>query len=344
MSEQPFLLNQWYVAGTRSEVGRSPLGRWICSQPVVFFRREDGSVAALEDRCPHRKYRLSKGVLVGDEIQCGYHGLRFDGRGNCTLIPAQASVPAGFGVRAYPVKEKSDLVYVWLGQPAKADPALLPDFFENVADGWKAVHGYHHVEANYQLVVDNLLDLTHLTFVHQTTLASPGIQENPLVVEVEGDVVRARREMRGVEPAPIFRAMRNFEGKIDRFQNISFLPPNHVHIRIEAAPAGMANDPDLIHHVVLNHLTPETERSTHYFWSIARRMRLDDAEVSRRLYDMNRTAFDEDALVLREQQIMIETDRSAAPLTNLDADQASNMARRIMRRKFEQEAHEGAAS
>jgi vanillate O-demethylase monooxygenase subunit len=224
-----------------------------------------------------------------------------------------------------------------MGDAALADASLIPSFPENNGPGWAASGAHRHVEANYQLVVDNLLDLTHLTFVHKTTLAGPGIQENPLEVHVDGDRVIARREMRGVDPAPIFRTLRHFPDKIDRYQNITFIPPSHVHIRIEATPAGANDDPDLVHHVVLNHLTPETERTTHYFWSICRRMRIDDAAIGQRLFEMNRAAFDEDAEVLKHQQAMIDRDPARAALANLDADKATVAARRIVRRKIEAE-------
>lgn len=336
MTTRTFPLQQWYVAAKAAEVGRSPLGRTICNEPLVMFRRQDGTLAVLDDRCPHRLYQLSKGAVVGDEIECGYHGLRFDGAGACTHIPAQGKIPSRFGVRSFPAVERSGLVFVFMGDAARADPATIPDFAENVAPGWTPVGGYRLVEANYQLVIDNLLDLTHLTFVHKTTLAGPGIQENPLVVTVDGDKVHARREMPNVAPAPIFRIMRDFGAAIDRYQNITFLPPNHVHIRIDATPPGARDDPDRVHHVVLNHLTPETERTTHYFWSVARRMRLDDATVSHKLYEMNRAAFEEDAEVLRHQQKMIDRDPSGA-LANLDADKAIAAARRIVRGMVEAE-------
>src|SRR5262245_9027132 len=337
MTTPSFPLQQWYVAAFGSEVGRTPLARTVCNEPLVMFRRRDNSVAVLDDRCPHRFYQLSRGQLVDDDIECGYHGLRFDGTGACTRIPAQKQIPAGFGVRSFPAVERSGLVYVWMGEPVRADRSLIPDFPENGGAAWAASGALRHVEANYQLVVDNLLDLTHLTFVHKTTLAGPGIQETPLDVRVDGDRVIARREMRGVHPAPSFRTLRHFPDKIDRYQNITFIPPSHVHIRIEATPAGANDDPDLIHHVVLNHLTPETERTTHYFWSICRRMRIDDAAIGQRLFEMNRAAFDEDAEVLKHQQAMIDRNAGGAVLANLDADKATLAARRIVRRKIEAE-------
>ena len=330
MAKSPFLLDQWYVCARSPEIRRAPLSRMICGVPLVFYRRLDGGVAALDDRCPHRLYMLSRGHLHGDEIECGYHGIRFGADGHCAHIPAQKEIPAGFAARSYPIVEKSELVFIWMGDTARADPALVPDFPENSGAEWAPARDHLLIEANWQLIVDNLLDLTHLTFVHKTTLASSGIQENPLVVRVEGDRVIARREMLDVEPAPIFHTIRQFKGHIVRFQNITFIPPNHIHIRVEARPAGQIDDPDLVHHVVLNHLTPETERTTHYFWSISRRLRINDPALTDLLHRMNRTAFEEDAVILRDQQRML--DLGGPPLVNLAADKAVNEARRILRR------------
>ena len=332
-----FPLQQWYVAAISAEVSRTPLARTICGEPLVLFRRQDGTPAAIDDRCPHRNYPLSSGELVGDEIECGYHGLRFNGAGKCTHMPAQKDIPARFGVRGYPLAEKRGLVFVWMGDAARADSTLVPDFIENDGPGWAARGAHRHIEANYQLVVDNLLDLTHLTFVHKTTLAGPGIQENPLEVTTDGDRVTARRVMRNVDPAPIFRTLRTFDGRIDRYQNITFLSPSHVYIKIEATPPGRDDDPDRIHHVVLNHLTPETERTTHYFWSICRRMRIDDTDAGETLFKLNRAAFEEDAVVLARQQAMIDRSAAGAVLANLDADKACAAARRIVRRLVEAE-------
>jgi phenylpropionate dioxygenase-like ring-hydroxylating dioxygenase large terminal subunit len=336
MAGRPFLLNQWYVCARAIEIKHAPMTRMICGVPMMMFRRRDGVVAALDDRCPHRKYPLSKGHMHGDEIECAYHGIRFAGDGRCTNIPAQAEIPAGFAARAYPIVEKSGLVFIWMGDRDKADESLAPDFVENVGPAWAPAHDYLHIEANWQLIIDNLLDLTHLTFVHKSTLASPGIQENPLTVTVDGDRLSARREMMNVDPAPIFRTIREFPGNIDRFQNLTFIPPNNVHIRLEARPAGQVDDPDLVHHVVLNHLTPETERTTHYFWTISRRLRVTDVVLTDLLHRMNRTAFEEDAFILRHQQRMVDLGGDA--LVNLAADKAVNETRRIIRRMFEQEA------
>src|SRR4051812_33235300 len=113
-----FLRNQWYVAATAREIGTIPLARLICCEPVVLYRGQSGKVAALEDRCPHRKAPLSKGEVVGDDIRCGYHGVQFDAAGACTNIPSQPTIPRGFCAKSYPVVERNALIFIWMGDPA----------------------------------------------------------------------------------------------------------------------------------------------------------------------------------------------------------------------------------
>ncbi|MSQ53109.1 MAG: aromatic ring-hydroxylating dioxygenase subunit alpha [Betaproteobacteria bacterium] len=333
-----FLQNQWYAAATSQELGAKPLGRRICNESIAMFRRRDGSVAAVTDRCPHRKVPLSIGNVVGDEIKCAYHGFQFNSLGACTLIPSQKEVPKGaFDIRSFPVVERYALVFVWMGDPRRADPALLPDFHENDSPGWSAAHGYLRVAAHYQLLIDNLLDLTHLPYVHKTTLAGPGIVDNPMRVEVVGDTVRARRDMPNVDPAPIHRVLRHFPGKIDRYQDFDFRPPVYIHLNLGANPAGSDEDRSIPHHVVMNSLTPETESSTHYFWSIAQCVNPDPA-VMQTLYELNKMAFDEDTGILEAQQAAIDADPAGLPLGAVAGDHAGVLARRIVARKLAEEA------
>jgi vanillate O-demethylase monooxygenase subunit len=334
MAEDGFLRNQWYAAAASSEIGTAPLGRTICGEPIALFRAAGGTIAALEDRCPHRKYQLSRGVVANGLLQCGYHGLKFDGSGRCVEIPSQATIPRGLNAHTYPAIERHALVFVWLGDPKRADPALIPDFHENDADGFKAVHGYLYVKADYRLLIDNLLDLTHVAVVHKTTLGGPGILENSLEVEVDGDVVRTLRVMRNVDPAPIHRTIRHFPGKIDRRQETEFRPPIYVHINLGAVPHGSNEPIEVPHHVVINSLTPETERTTHYFWSVARTRALDDESVSEKLKTIHNVAFNEDVVVIEAQQRMIDSDPAGGVLANLDGDEACAAARRILARKL----------
>src|SRR5215475_5239599 len=329
----PFLRNQWYTAATSTELGAKPLARTICNEPLVIFRGEDGTVAVLTDRCPHRKAPLSSGEVVGSDIQCGYHG-----NGACTHVPGNVPVGRDFRARCFPAREVHGLIFVWLGEASLADPTLIPDFDENVKPGWTGVHVMLYVKANYQLLIDNILDLTHVVFVHKTTLAGGGVAETPLEVEIEDNVVRARRLMRNVDTAPIYKAARNLHGKIDRWQFLEFQPPIYARITLGAREAGSELPFGTPTHIVLNSFTPESERTTHYFWSTVRSWGLDDANVSKIYKDMTDLAFAEDARIVKSQQALIDSDRSGAPLVSLAFDRAGLGARRIIRRKLEEEA------
>jgi vanillate monooxygenase len=334
----PFLRNQWYTAATSAELSDKPLARTICNEPMVLFRGAGGAVAALTDRCPHRKAPLSSGEVVGNDIQCGYHGIRFAPDGACTHVPGNALVGRNFRAKSFAAREMHGLVFVWLGEAAQADPALIPDFSENVKPGWAGVHGTLYVKANYQLLIDNILDLTHVVFVHKTTLSGGGVAETPLEVELDGDVVRAQRLMRNVDTAPIYRAALALEGKIDRWQFLEFRPPIYARITLGARAAGSEVPFGTPTHVVLNSFTPETERTTHYFWSTVRPWRLDDAKVSKIYKDMTDLAFAEDARIVEQQQVLIDSDPTASPLVSLAFDRAGLGARRIIKRKLEEEA------
>jgi vanillate O-demethylase monooxygenase subunit len=333
-----FLRDQWYVAAMSDEVGTRPLGRMICNEPVVLFRKSDGSIAALEDRCPHRMAPLSLGEVVGDELQCGYHGARFDSAGRCTLIPSQKDlpIPRNFAARGYPVIERGALVFLWFGEAAKADPALIPAWISrNTDDGWKAVHGYHHVKGHYQLVIDNLLDLSHVTYTHKTTLAGPGVDDTPMEVNVDGDVVRTSRVIRNVDPAPIHRAIKGFTGKIDRWQLSEFVAPIYILVTLGAEVAGTRETPEQPTHVVINSATPETDTTTHYFWSVSRPFALDNDELSKKFKEITQIAFDEDAIVIEAQQRIISIDNGAHQLVNFRGDRGGAAARRIVARMLD---------
>jgi phenylpropionate dioxygenase-like ring-hydroxylating dioxygenase large terminal subunit len=332
----PFLRNQWYTAATTAELGEKPLARTICNEPMVLFRTTEG-VAALTDRCPHRKAPLSAGEVIGNDIQCGYHGLRFAADGACTHVPGNAPVGRNFRARSFPVREVHGLIFVWLGEVALADPALIPDFSENVKPGWAGVHGTIYVKGSYQLLIDNLLDLTHVVYVHKSTLGGSGVAESPLEVSVDGDMVRAQRIMHHVDTSPIYKAARGLHGKIDRWQLLQFEPPVYVRVTLGAREAGGDLPIGTPTHVVLNSLTPETERTTWYFWSTVRPWALDDEKVSKIYKDMTDTAFAEDTEMVARQQALIDSDPTGAPLVSLAFDRAALAARRIVKRKLEEE-------
>jgi phenylpropionate dioxygenase-like ring-hydroxylating dioxygenase large terminal subunit len=326
----PFVLSQWYVVAFSGEVTAAPLGRKICDQPIVLFRRGDGIVAALEDRCSHRRYPLSRGKIVGDNLQCGYHGACFDGAGKCVAIPGQESIPANFHLRAYPTQERDGVIFLWLGKTDRADPALLPDWRLNAAPDWATVRGLHYFPANYQLVLDNLLDLTHVQFVHKN-LGGPGVAENKLTFSVDGDVVNTFRMMRDVELPGIFKALGK-SGKFDRWQKQIVRAPAYVYFEAGAEPAGSNNPPNAPHHVVIQGITPESETATHYFWMTARHFAVDDEAISQTMRAITVDAFDEDVAVLAAQQRSIDADAPNRPLNAFACDAAGIAVRRIVAR------------
>src|SRR2546423_7561339 len=122
-----FLRNSWYVAARSAEVARKPLARILLNEPVALYRKEDGTPVALEDRCCHRQLPLSMGKLEGDDLRCGYHGLKFAPSGQCIEIPGQASIPPQARVRAYPLVERYRWLWIWMGAPERADPKLIPN-------------------------------------------------------------------------------------------------------------------------------------------------------------------------------------------------------------------------
>jgi phenylpropionate dioxygenase-like ring-hydroxylating dioxygenase large terminal subunit len=167
-------LNCWYVAATSDEVGRGLLGRTVLGQPLLFYRLRSGAVTALEDRCPHRSLPLSYGTLSDDEVVCGYHGMAFGPDGRCVRVPSQQNVPYGARARSFPVREEPPFVWIWMGHPATStlsDPPALPWLHDA---GWASFGETLLVEANYLLLHENALDLTHFPHVHPGLSPRPG--------------------------------------------------------------------------------------------------------------------------------------------------------------------------
>ena len=223
------LRNAWYIAAWADELGAEPLARRICNDPVVLFRDGAGKAAALADRCCHRAAPLHLGSVVEAGIQCGYHGLVFDGAGRCVAIPGQRLIPDDARVRAYPLVEKNQLVWMWMGDPALADPAEIVDFpYHDDPAHWPNKHDVYPIKGNYMLMVDNLMDLTHLGYLHAKTVGgNPGAH-----VEAEMKTTRTptglkfTRWMRNSVPPPSYVKAAGFQGRVDRCQEFEFVAPS----------------------------------------------------------------------------------------------------------------------
>jgi len=263
-----FLYDSWYVAAWGEEISRKPLRRILLEEPVVFYRREDGTPVALADRCAHRAYPLSKGELRGDTIVCGYHGFVFDSCGVCTWVPGQEYVPKTARVRPYPLVESGPFVWIWMGDPEAADPAKIPEHHWTHDDAWSIIKDMALVKARYALLLENLLDLSHETFIHAGTIGTSEVAGTPPKVDVDGAVVRGVRHMEGVDSPPFYRSF-GLTGKIDRWQDFDCTVPSYYTLHVRIAPAGAGDDAAFFSKIMYA-LTPETKHSTWDFWTIAR--------------------------------------------------------------------------
>jgi len=336
-----FVRNAWYVAAWDHEVGRAPLARTFLDQPVVLYRREDGRPVALADRCCHRSLPLGCGRVVGDDLECGYHGLTFAPDGECVRVPGQVRIPPGARVRAYPIVERWHWLWIWMGDPARADPDRIEDFHWLDDPAWRAKGTRLDVACDYRNLIDNLLDLTHLAYVHRSTLGNMAVAEAAEVTaERRGDRVRVTRWMMDRPPPPMYLKVKQFAGNIDRWQIIEFSPPGFVTLDIGGADAGTgARQGDRsrgIERMSLNAITPATGRSLHYFWADAHNFRIDEPELTDLLFRQVLEAFSEDKAILEAQQASLDRGRAATQIdTNQDA--AGLQARRILDRLVAEE-------
>jgi phenylpropionate dioxygenase-like ring-hydroxylating dioxygenase large terminal subunit len=266
---EAFIFEAWYVAAWGEEITRAPLRRIFLEEPVVMYRKADGTPVALSDRCVHRAYPLSRGKLEGDSIICGYHGFKYNPEGACTWVPGQANVPKSARVKAYPLVESGPYVWIWMGDPATADPAAIPDHHWTTDPEWQHIKDMATIKARYALLIDNLMDLSHETFIHAGTIGSDDVAETPIRTEVDGHVVRCFRHMENVPAPPFYRQSTGITTNIDRWQDIEYDVPAHYTLHVRVAPVGAPDDQAFFSKVIYS-LTPETRTSTHDFWVIAR--------------------------------------------------------------------------
>ncbi len=299
-----FLKNAWYVAAWDHEVSRELKPVTILGVNIVLYRKQDGSAAALEDACPHRKLPLSMGRIKGDDVECGYHGLTFDCSGTCTRVPGAERIPHVAKVRSYPVHERYGLLWIWMGDADKADPKEIfeVEYFDDPA--WGINRGESMtLNCNYLYMTDNLLDPSHVAWVHQSSFASSACEETPLETTVKDDGVTVWRWMIDSEPAPFYAPFLQFEGNTDRKQHYEVRYPSNAIIKAIFAPAhtggeGRALPENTFLMDSYNFMTPVDENRTKYYWFQMRNFAPDDAKVSESFAKSVRGAFEEDRVVL----------------------------------------------
>lgn len=341
MSEPTFPLNAWYVIAWSHEVGkRSILPRTLCNKRIALWRRSDNSVAAIEDACWHRLAPLSLGWIENDDVVCKYHGLRFNGDGACTHMPSQDAISPGACVKGFPVVEMHRFVWVWPGDPAKADRALVPDMHWNDDPEWTGDGKTMFAKCDYRLFVDNLMDLTHETFVHSTSIGNSAVAETPMETTSDGRTVTVQRFMTDIEPPPFWRAQLGKPGNVDRWQIIRFEPPCTIVLDVGVAPTGtgalQGDRSQGVNLRVLNTISPETDTTCMYFWSLVRNYKLNDVTLTSLQRETNASIFVEDQIVIEAQQQRIN-EMPHMPLRTLNIDAGSFRARKIVERMIESE-------
>lgn len=337
---RPFLRNMWYAAALSEEIADAPFPRTICDEEVVFFRRADGAIAALEDRCAHRHAPLSLGRVEGDAIRCGYHGLLFGPDGMCRQVPGQDQVPPQACVRPYLVAERDGWVWLWIGDPEKADPARVPALPYFDVPEWAGFQKYFHVDAACQLFIDNLLDLSHVAFTHGDSIgsASGADADVDLEVTVEGEGIRGRRVVHNVEPGNFIRSWGGFEGLIERHSSYLWRPPSVMEIRSRFSDAARA-----ITIMIINPITPETAATSHFWIGWARDFNLEDVAETARAVEQNTQVILEDVRVIEAQQDRLNKypELKAVPIA---ADKAVIAVHRFLGRLHDAQAQGAAAT
>lgn len=358
----------WYVAAHASEITPGALlARTLLDQRVVLFRDRAGTVAALEDRCAHRLLPLSLGQVEDGRVRCGYHGAVYDGAGACVQVPGQAKIPKGAVVRSYPTAERHGFVWIWMGDRAGAnDLSSIADLYRFVDEpGFDTLDGtIASMRCSYQLTNDNLFDLSHVEFVHRSTLSTEGARatrrdttmpraregNTAFTMDMRDDAIDYTLELRDMKIAPAMEHgwAREFGketwGNLDFTLNVFFRPPGfwifQPHVTAPDAAAGKS--------VWFNGtivVTPETPFTSHYFHKTSQNYRPGDRATTAYWHEQTSIAFAEDRLVLEAQQkSMGERDLYDCKIVSFDGDRMGFAARKMIRDRIAAEKNTGATT
>lgn len=336
--------NAWYVAAWADEISTKPMARRICNLPVVLYRTLDGTACALIDSCAHRGAPLSLGTVTEDGIRCNYHGVVFGCDGKCTKIPNQEAIPEKARVRSFPVVEKDRAIWIWYGEPEAADESLIVDYPFHTSPEWPSKFAMSEVASSYLLIGDNLLDATHLAYVHGASVggSDPNVHmtaESSLKPTDRGH--RYERLMRNAPPPPAYsNCVPDLPPKIDRWQEFDFVAPSTVLQYSGGVPTGADRaevgaprfDMRIFHSA-----TPATDNTCYYFWSVQNGHDTNNPEATEVIYDQIASAIVEDKLFIEAQQEKVD-ELGEDRLFDNAADKARIMARRAIKKYAKQHA------
>ncbi len=330
-----FVRNSWYMAAWAETVGETPVAITIANDPVVLFRSGE-TIGALYDVCPHRAVPLSLGHVADGTLVCPYHGIAFDAGGICRKNPHVKGPPERLEARAYPVVQRHGIVWLWPGDAAAADATLIPDYsWFSTPSEFTTARGYLHIEADYRLVIDNLMDLAHADYIHANTLGQPGAAEvQQARVVREGRTISVNTIWPDLPPSALHKQAWTRTERVDKYLDMKWQPPSNLLLDLGVMGPGEPRESG-IRTPGAHILTPETERTTHYFWASSRDFKLDDAELTARITAIVGTAFHrEDKPIIEAAQRNIE--RTGAKLRNLTTgDSGSALVRRELDRLIE---------
>ncbi len=339
--------NAWYPLTWSRNVTRALARHRLLGDDLVVYRSEAGAPIALDDMCPHRLAPLSMGKLRGDAVECGYHGMTFAPNGRCIRIPGQPVIPPSARVSSYPLHEKMGLVWIWPGDPDRADPAQIYDLPQYNQPGWHAAHGDAlRIEANYLNLADNLCDPAHVSFVHLSTLGNSSSEEIPVEHTVSDSGVLVWRWIKDAPPIPLFAKYGNFRGNVDRWHYYDYVAPCSAVIDFGSADAHTIRNPEDrdrgLRIFACHFITPVDDHSCIDHWLHVRNFAADDADVDQRLHADFRIAFNEDKEIL-ERIEAVERAKPNARRIRLGIDAAPQRMRRIVERMVAGDAEAPAA-
>lgn len=351
-----YLRNCWYMAGwSRDFPDGSPRALTLLDEPLVFYRGASGTLAALEDRCCHRLAPLSHGRVEGDDLRCLYHGLKFAPDGACVEMPGRGTVPQAMKVRAFPLVERHSAAWIWMGDPALADAALIPDFVGVDDPRWQMLPGRMDYDASYRLIQDNLLDLSHVAWVHRNTFGrgsdatTKAWQDAELRVTALERGVRVERWMPDSPTAPDRAAA--FGPRCDTLTSFDFLVPGIFLLTTSNYRAGAAQragtdrpaEEPFFSSFTAQAVTPLTARTTCYFFAFGPWSRDPAAVQAKEAFrDLAVRAFTEDKTMLEAQQKIIDADPSRRMIF-FEVDKAPVLYGRIVERLLAKERPGAAA-
>jgi phenylpropionate dioxygenase-like ring-hydroxylating dioxygenase large terminal subunit len=336
-----YVKNAWYVVGWSSEFDDELRSATILEENMVVFRNSKGTVVAMEDRCPHRFLPLSKGKRIGDDIQCGYHGMTFNCEGKCVRIPGQENLPTSAYVVTYPICEKNEIVWIWMGEAEKANLDDVFDMPEFKDPKWDAHQGEAlHLKAHYLNVAENLVDPAHVSFVHPTTLGNAASENVPVHVSTAGETILAWRWIRDSEPIGFFKNFGGFTGNVDRWHYYHLHLPCTAVIDFGSADTAenLAEDERNkgVRIFALHFITPITADYSIDRWMHLRNTAVGDVSASEKMDAMFKIAFDEDKEILEAIQREEKRPQKRRPI-RIAIDKGPNVYRKRIRDLVEAE-------